>query len=515
MLFTSLFIFAASLSLVKFLKKEFVPPQDQGNLFVRLQTPAGSSIEFTDNVFREAEKRLSARPEVDHYYSAIGGFGGGDVNTGIVFVTLKEKKDRPVDPIAHHSLSQQELMPLVRKDMAAIPGVFRAVIQDLSLSGFTSKRGFPIEFVLIGSEWDKMGDLSEQLMKKMQDSGTMSDVDSNYLLGQPEVRVIPNREKAAERGVSVSEIGTTINAMIGGLRVGKYTKGGRRYDIRIRLAEGDRRRPTDINKIWVRNNHGEVIRLSDVVDIVERKTLVSVSRVNRERAITMYANVAAGKSQNEAIAELKRIAKETLPDGYHIQFTGSSKTTQESSSALVITFVLGIIVAYMVLGSQYNSFIHPVVVLMALPFSVTGAFAALLLGGKSINLYSMIGLILLMGIVKKNSILLVDFTNERRKDGLGVRDALLDACPIRLRPIIMTSVATIAAAIPTALGLGEGSETRVPMALVIIGGVAVSTLLTLFVVPSFYFFMSRFESTKQEDELKEALRELGEIPGPS
>jgi HAE1 family hydrophobic/amphiphilic exporter-1 len=514
-LLSSIVFFAASLSLTKFLKKEFVPAQDQGSLFIRLQTPPGSSIEFTDKVFREAEKKISARPEVLRYYAAIGGFGGGEVNTGIVFVTLKDKKVRPADPATHRVLSQQELMPILRKEMASIPGVFRPVIQDLSLSGFTSKRGFPIEFVLVGSDWDKMGDLSEQLMKKMSDSGYMSDVDSNYLLGQPEVRVLPNRDKAAARGVSVVEIGNTINAMIGGVRVGKYTKGGRRYDIRVRLAEGDRRAVSDINKIWVRNNHGEVIRLSDVVDIVQKKTLVSVSRVNRERAITMYANVAAGKSQNDAIDVLKRIAKETLPDGYHIELTGSSKTSEESSSALIITFVLGIIVAYMVLASQYNSFIHPIVVLMALPFSVTGAFIALLLGGKSINLYSMIGLILLMGIVKKNAILLVDFTNERRKAGLGVKEALLEACPIRLRPIIMTSIATISAAVPTALGLGEGSETRVPMALVIIGGVAVSTLLTLFVVPAFYLFMSRFESYKHDANLKDALRELGEIPGPS
>ena len=228
----------------------------------------------------------------------------------------------------------------------------------------------------------------------------------------------------------------------------------------------------------------------------------------------MYANVASGKSQSDALNVLKNIAKATLPEGYHINLSGSSKTSEESSSALIITFALGIVVAYMVLGSQYNSFIHPVVVLMALPFSVTGAFIALWLGGKSINLYSMIGLILLMGIVKKNSILLVDFTNERRKDGLSVREALLEACPIRLRPIIMTSIATVSAAIPTApkSSLGAGSETRVPMAFVIIGGVSVSTLLTLFVVPAFYLFMSRFESSKHEDSLQEALRELGEIP---
>ena len=327
------------------------------------------------------------------------------------------------------------------------------------------------------------------------------------------MRVTPDRTKAGARGVSVTEIGNTINAMIGGIRVGKYTQNGRRYDIRVRLAENDRKAPTDISKIWVRNNRGEVIRLGDVVDIVQRKTLVSVSRVNRERAINIYSNVGPGKSQSEALQEVpENRQRKFFPTDTAFTSPGSARTFQESFQALGVALVLGIIVAYMVLGSQYNSFIHPIVVLVALPFSITGAFIALYLGHKSINMYSMIGVILLMGIVKKNSILLVDFTNERRKAGLSVRDALIEACPIRLRPIIMTSVATVSAAIPTAIGLGAGSETRIPLALVIIGGVTVSTILTLFVVPSLYLFLTRFESHAHEEDLKEALIELGELP---
>ncbi|MEW6040264.1 MAG: efflux RND transporter permease subunit [Elusimicrobiota bacterium] len=323
-----------------------------------------------------------------------------------------------------------------------------------------------------------------------------------------EVRVIPDRHKASERGVSVASVGNSVNAMVGGIRVGKYTRAGKRYDIRVRLTEAARKSPADISKIRVRNNRGEIILLSDVVEVQQRSTLVSITRKNRERAITITANVAPRKSQGEALAEIEKISKEILPEGYRTVFSGTAKTFQESFSGLYFALIVGIFVAYMVLASQFNSYIHPFTVLLALPFSVSGAFIALLLSHKTLNIYSMIGIILLMGIVKKNSILLVDFTNVRRRLGLEVKDALLEACPIRLRPIIMTSVSTIAAAIPPAIGIGPGAETRIPMAVVIIGGVFVSTLLTLFVVPCAYSLLSKFESHRHDKDLKEALREL-------
>ncbi len=501
--------FTASIFLSKVLKKEFVPSQDQSSFLVRLQTPIGSSIEATDAVFKKAEAFMMQQPVTDRYFGAIGGFGGGEVNTGQMFITMKEKKDRPKNEKGK-TISQAEFMATVRKAFNEIPGVKRAVVQDLSQQGFSAKRGFPVEFVILGSDWDKLAEQSEIMMKKMQETGLMIDVDSNYLLGMPEVRVVPDRKKAAARGVSISEIGNTINAMVGGMRVGKYTRGGKRYDIRLRLVSEDRSRPDDIDKIWVRNNRGEVIRLSEVVSITEKPSLMAISRENRQRAISVFANVAPGKSQGEAIAAVTKLGK-GLPDGYRIALSGSAETFKESFNSLMFALIFGIFVAYMVLASQFNSFIHPFTVLLALPFSVTGAFIALWLAGKSLNIYSMIGIILLMGIVKKNSILLVDFTNERRKHGKSVQDALLEACPVRLRPILMTSVATISAAIPTSLGLGQGSETRVPMALVVIGGVLVSTVLTLLVVPCAYSLLTRLESHKHDRDLKEALKELGEI----
>ncbi|MFA6584053.1 MAG: efflux RND transporter permease subunit, partial [Elusimicrobiaceae bacterium] len=487
-----------------------VPAQDQSIFMIRVQTPIGSSFDFTNSVMQKIEKWALAQPNVNECFGAVGGMGGGQVNTGMLFLTLKPVNERTPLPGKKRPPTQQEFMQITRKAMKAVEGIERVSIQDPSLSGFTSQRGMPVELSLRGPDWGKLGDFSELLIKKMNESGKMVDVNSDYQLGMPELRIIPDREKAAARGVSVSSIGTAINAMIGGTRAGKFTKNGKRYDIRVKLVNADISSPKDLNKIWVRNNRGEVIQLSEVVKIEQKPSLLSISRRNRERAIGLFANPAPGVSQAEALAAAEKLGKEVLPEGYRLILSGSSQTYQESFQSLFVALMLGIFVAYMVLASQFNSFIHPVTVLLALPFSVTGAFAALYLGGRTLNIYSIIGIILLMGIVKKNSILLVDFTNQRRAQGFSVNDALLDACPIRLRPILMTSVATITAAIAPALGLGPGAEARIPMALVVIGGVLVSTLLTLLVVPCSYSLFAKLEHRGRNEEITKAFAELEE-----
>ncbi|MCX5697259.1 MAG: efflux RND transporter permease subunit [Candidatus Omnitrophica bacterium] len=490
-LFITTLVFLSSLALSKVLKKEFIPPQDQSRFLARINLPLGSSIEKTDSVFKEAEALLMKMPEIETYYSVVGSFTGAQVNQGFIFITMKPPKDRP--RLKGHHETQQEFMQVIRKKFNAISGVDRAVMQDLSLTGFTAQRGFPIEFTVRGPDWGKLGSFSQEIMKKMKASGFMTDVDTDYQLGMPELQVSPDRQKAADRGVNVLSIANTINSMMGGIRNGKFTSNGKRYDIRVRLAEADRSSPADIGKMWVRNEFGEVVPLSEVVTSDVQPSLFSITRKNRERAISIYANPAPGHSQQEALDVVSKIGKEVLPNDYHLIFSGGSQAFKESFQSLIFALILGIFVSYMVLGTQFNSFIHPFTVLLALPFSVTGAFLFLFLSRNSLNLYSMIGLILLMGIVKKNSILLVDFTNVRRNQGMGVREALLDACPIRLRPILMTSVAMIAAAVPVALAIGPGSETMVPMAVAVIGGVTLSTILTLFVVPCAYEIFSKFE----------------------
>jgi HAE1 family hydrophobic/amphiphilic exporter-1 len=509
----SLIFFVLSFMSVRLLRTEFVPSQDMSAFLVQLKTPVGSSIYYTDEKFRQAEKFLSSRPEVDRTFLVIGGFTGGQVNTGFVFITMKDKGKRGIDPQKGHALSQQEFMDLCRSTFSRIPDV-QVVIQDFSARGFSSSRGFPIQFTVQGPDFDKLAQYAQQMMTALNKTGLVSDLDTDYQAGQPEIRINPDRPRATARGVNVASIGNIISAMISGEVVGSYPKGAHRYDIRMKIETPESH--TDyaelIKHLWVRNNRGELVPLSDVVAISQIRSLQVINRYNRERAITITANVAKGKSQPVVFDAINQIAKRVLPGGYHLVFSGSSQTFQESFASLFLALILGVFVSYMVLASQFNSFIDPVTVLIALPFSASGAFLGLLVAGQSMNIYSMIGLILLMGIVKKNSILLVDFTNRRREQGLAVKDALLEACPIRLRPILMTSIAIIAGSLPPALGIGAGAETRVPMAVAVIGGVLVSTMLTLLVVPCVYSLFTRLESKKAHHGLSAI--DIPTEPGP-
>lgn len=487
----SFIFFGLTVMSVKFLPKELAPSQDQSRFLIRIETPIGSSLDFTDQKFKILEDFLSKRPEVERYFAAVGGFGGGEVNSGIIFVTMKPIGSRGRDPVKNKELDQQGLMEVCRQEFNKIPDV-SAKIQDLSARGFAAGgRGFPVEFTIRGPDWKQLGILSGQIMEKMKETNLMSDVDSNYEVGAPEFQVIPDRESAAQRGVSIATIGETVKALTTGVIAGRFPEGGRRYDIRVQVDPTEKDYRKSIENLFVRNNRGELVPLKSVVKFQDGLTLSQVFRQDRERSIQIFANIAPGKSQDLAIQSSEQIARQTLPDGYHLVLGGSSKSLREGFASLGFALLLGILISYMVLASQFNSFIHPITVLMALPFSVSGAFLALLVTGQSLNLYSFIGLLLLMGIVKKNSILLVDYTNLMRSEGKNVREAILKACPVRLRPILMTSFATVAGAIPGALALGPGSETRIPLSVAIIGGVLVSTLLTLFVVPCAYSVLVR------------------------
>ena len=281
-------------------------------------------------------------------------------------------------------------------------------------------------------------------------------------------------------------IAETVNALIGGTTVGKFKDAGRRYDVRVRMISGERTRPEDIGRLRVRSKSGALVPLSTLVRVETKPTLLAVTRRGRERAITVYANVPPGKSQADAVEMVRRIGAESLGEGYRATLSGSSQAMEETFSELRFAILLGAGLAYMILAAQFNSFAHPISVLVAMPFSLTGAVLALWVCGLSLNIYSFIGLILLMGIVKKNSILLVEFTNHRRLLGESRDEAMLHACPARLRPILMTTISTVVGALPAALAMGPGAELRQPMAVAVIGGLSVSTLLTLFAVPASY-----------------------------
>lgn len=495
----SIVIFVTSLILVSTLRKELVPSQDQAHFLLTVKTPVGTSISSTDDVFRKVEEYLKKIPEVQDYYTTIGNYENNNiVNAGVTHVILTDAKKR--------KLTQRDLMDKVRKELRVLFPETEIFTQDLSLTGFSASRGYPLEFTLEGPDWNQLIEYSKTITAKLNATGLVEDVNSDYQDGMPEVLITPDRDKASQLGVSLTTIGQEVGYLIGGQIFNsntQYPKDGHRYYIRLRSEPDEHSSPSDLNKILLRNDlgNGELIPLQETSTIKTTTGPQLLTRLNRQRAIPIYANVASDKSQQDALAAVERIAAEVLPpnSAYQIQVTGSAKAFREAFDGLIFALILGIAVAYMVLASQFNSFIHPVTVLMALPFSVSGALVALFLTNQSLSLFSMIGLILLMGIVKKNSILLVDFTNQRREAGSPPDQALLEACPVRLRPILMTSVACIAGAIPAALALGPGAETRTPMAISIIGGVLVSTFLTLYVVPCVYSLFVRLERPELPD----------------
>ncbi len=465
------------------LRGEIVPSQDQSIVVVRMNTPVGSSIDYTDERVQRCEEWLSRRPAVLRYFASIGGFDGGEVDTAFIFITLKPRAERP------GRQTHLAFMEEMRRDFNSIPGLI-ARPTDISMAVLTPRgTQFSIQFVVAGPDWNSLGALSEAFVEKVRESGLMVDAKSDYQMGMPEARIVPDRPRAADLGGSMLDIGDSVNALVGGVRAAKFKDGGHRFDVRVRLLSDRRSRPEDVKRLSVRNAQGKLVRLSELVQVKETPSLQVISRRNRSRAVTISANVAPGRSQKEANDRIEDIAREILPAGYSLDFTGSSALFSEGGLGFGVALGLGALIAYMVLASQFNSFVHPFLVLLAMPFSVTGAIFAMQLADVSMNLYSMIGVVLLMGLVKKNSILLIEFTNHHREHGLGVREALLEACPVRLRPILMTSISTIAAAVPAALALGPGSETRVPMAVVVIGGMILSTLFTLLVVPCAYLVL--------------------------
>ena len=484
----SFIFFGASFMIIKVLPKEFVPAQDISSFMVRVKTPDGSSLAFTDNATKEVEEYFNSRKEIRRFYVSIGGFGGGgESNVSNMFVTLHSPGDRPKDKKLGRAKKQAELLQEYRTFFKKNFKKGQVFVQDTSQGGFSaSGRGFPVEFTLTGGDWPTLIKAAKDTMTEMKQSDLFNDVDTDYKESVMEIQIFPNREKSKLFGVSVQEIGVTINALIGGVVVGKYSKEGHRNDIRVKMDNASKNRLDDLKKIFVRNTRGELVRLLDVVTVKELPGVQNISRRQRQRAITIFSGVTPGKSQGDALQKAREMARKHLPPGYNIVESGSSETFSETFKSFIFALVLGILIAYMILGAQFNSFIDPVTVLVALPFSFSGAFIALWMSGQTINMYSMIGLVLLMGIVKKNSILLVDFTNQRREEGLSVSEALMDACPKRLRPILMTTFSTVAGAMPLALALGPGAESLRPMAISIIGGALVSTVLTLIVVPAMY-----------------------------
>ena len=451
--------FVFSLGLVKKIRQEFIPPQDQDILIVSGQAPPGSSLEFTNELAKKVEVILNTVPEIESYATSVGAGGGGSTQINQISFPLRlvPKEDRKKTHV--------QIMADLRAKFRELKGI-RMSMRDISSRNLSTGRQNPIGLSLRGPDLTVLGAKAQELIKKLEEEKLGVDLDTDYREGIPELRIEPNRRAMAERGVSVDDVGQVLTAAIGGLRSGRYTAEGKRYDVRFKLPDQLVRSAEDIRRLYVRNIAGNLIPLRELVKIEEGKASQAISRVNRMRAISVYGNLGPGQSQAKVLQRAEELAKEVLPPDYVFALEGASAGFNEAFASLYAALMIGVLVAYLILAVQFDSFIHPISILMALPFSVTGALLALWLTDQSLNLFSFIGLIVLMGIAKKNSIMLVEFANHvRHEKNLGVQEALLEASPVRLRPIIMTSVATVAAATPLVLGGGMGSEAGCPWVL--------------------------------------------------
>jgi HAE1 family hydrophobic/amphiphilic exporter-1 len=398
------------------------------------------------------------------------------VNRGLAFVRLAARDKRDV--------SQQQVLAQIRQDLKGIPGVIAFAAPPSIVGG---QRGEPLQFALRGTDLDTVASLANEMQRRLQDVEGMSTVDLDLQMNLPQLEVDIDRVQAADAGVSSSDIAYAVNMLVGGIDIARYNDepgDGERYDIRVKAREGQMTSPKDMDRILVRGNDGQLYRFDQLAQAREEIGPAVITRFDLNYAANFYANpeIALGT----AIEEINAIADDILPLGYEIALKAEAREFQQTLTYVIFAFSLATVLVFMVLSSQFNSFIQPLIVMTAQPLAVIGGVFLLWLTNNSLNIYSMIGMVLLVGLVAKNSILLVDLTNQFRVQGQGVDEALSNACPIRLRPVLMTSLTVILALLPPAMGWGAGSDTNGPLAVAVIGGMLSSTLLTLVVVPAAY-----------------------------
>lgn len=475
--------------LYSLLGQELVTQEDQGRFMVRIQTPLAYSMEKTEGVRQRLEARLKEIPEVSHFFSFTG-FGGA--NRASANVTLVPRSER--------SRSQQEIQSEVRQFLRQLPDVRGNATAISPLGG--GQRSEDVQLVIQGPDITVLDRLSRQLMTTLEQNPGYSGVSRDLEIGKPEVRVRIDREKAAEAGIHVENIAATVGALLGGIEVATFKEGGKSYDVRLRLQAEQRQLPGDVQRIYLRGRGGELLDVSGFVTIEEGVGPSVINRLDRQRSATVYATLEGGKLLGAAIPEVQAMADEVLPEGYVTKFSGSAETLGETGQYVLFAFLLATVLTYMVLAAQFESFTQPMAIMMGLPLSFIGAFGLLYLLGNSLNLYSMIGLVLLVGLAAKNGILLIDYANQLRRSGMPLDKAMVEAGATRLRPILMTAISTIAGVLPVALGIGEGSESRQPMAVAISGGMFSSTLLTLAVVPVIYSYLEQFSRWRGFEKVK-------------
>jgi HAE1 family hydrophobic/amphiphilic exporter-1 len=434
--------------------KTFIPEEDEGRFVVNFRAPLGTTIEATDAYLRRIEEVLLGHEEIATAFTAIGIGAGGQANRGIAFVRLVPRDDRDV--------SLQELLVEVRRELGAIPGIRAFAARPSPIGG---QRGEPLQFAVTGPELGEVSRLSELLYQRLGAIEGIGRLDLDLELNLPQVRLQVDRVAAAEMGLAAADVAFAVNMLAGGFDIAKYNDDpgdGERYDVRVKAADGQLAVPADLRKIFLRSEAGQLVRLDTLAEIEETVGPAVISRYDLRYAANFFGSPTL--PLGEAIERINQAAAEILPLGYGISLKAQARELEKTSNYISFAFTLATVLVFMVLASQFNSLLQPLIVMTAQPLAIVGGLFLLWLTGHTLNLYSMIGMVLLIGLVAKNSILLVDMTNQVRRQGRGVDEALREACPIRLRPVLMTSATVVLALTPAALGYSAGADTNGPLA---------------------------------------------------
>jgi multidrug efflux pump len=474
------------------LQSELAPLEDRGGIIGVIMAPDGATLEYTDRYARQVEAFLQDVPEITNSFMVVapGLDRSNPVNTALAFVTLQ--------PWEQRERKQQEIAAELGPRMFGLPGVLAFPINPPSLG--QSFRNPPVQFVVQGSSYEELEQIVDALLERARANPGLMNLDSDLKLNKPQLNVRLDRDKVADMGIQVDEVGRTLETLLGGRQVTRFKREGEQYDVIVQLEAHDRSDPADIKAIYVRGRNGELVALENLVAVESTVAPRELNRFDRLRAATISANIAPGYSLGEALAFFDAAADEILPPTAQTALDGQSREFRESGKEMYLIFVLALIFIYLVLAAQFESFIDPLVILFTVPLAIAGALLALTLTGATLNVYSQIGLVMLVGLITKHGILIVEFANQLQERGREFREAIIEAAALRLRPILMTTGAMVLGAVPLALATGAGAESRQPIGWVIVGGLLLGTFLTLFVIPVVYSLLARRRVPRVEHE---------------
>lgn len=469
------------------LPSELAPLEDRGLLRMSVTAPEGASFEFTDNYMDRLSVLVNdSIPEKQIFLTvtAPGFSGSGAVNTGFGRLALKDASER--------ERSQDEIAGAMNRLTKKLPEAKAFVIQEQTISSGGGPRvGLPVQFVIQATDFEKLKKVVPAFVGDANKNPVFQGVDVNLKFNRPEVRITIDREKARALGVYAGDVAQTLQLSLSGQRFGYFMMGGKQYQVLAQLDKENRNEPTDLNELFVRSSNGELIGLDNLVNMEEVASPPQLYHYNRYQSATVSAGLAPGKTMGEGIAAMNEIAAKHLDDTFSTDLTGPSRDFQESSSNLLFAFLLALLLMYLILSAQFESFTDPFIIMLTVPLALAGALVSLWYFNQTLNIFSQIGMIMLIGLVTKNGILIVEFANQLRERGKNIHDAVLEGSVLRLRPILMTSLATSLGALPIALALGAGAKSRMPLGIVVVGGVIISLGLTLYVIPAIYTYLSR------------------------